>query len=147
MKTLKHKLAGKRTYLDSNIIIYALEGFEVYSVILSNFFNLVDHEFIEIVTSQLSLAECLVKPYAEKREDIIKIYREFIRTSNTLKVQELTENILIDSAKIRAKEKELKLPDAIHIATALFRNCSLFLTNDKRIKSSVIDIIYLDDLK
>ena len=46
-----------------------------------------------------------------------------------LEVIPINRDILEDAAQWRATSK-LKLPDAIHLATALHRQCDSFLTND-----------------
>ncbi|EDX85419.1 hypothetical protein S7335_3120 [Synechococcus sp. PCC 7335] len=43
-------------------------------------------------------------------------------------------SILLEAARVRASTK-LKLPDAIHAATALSTSCTTFLTNDKQFRS------------
>lgn len=49
--------AGSRIYLDTNVWIYALEGFESFNVPLAELFARVDNEEITAVTSELTLAE------------------------------------------------------------------------------------------
>ncbi|MGB7087656.1 MAG: PIN domain-containing protein [Phormidesmis sp.] len=46
----------------------------------------------------------------------------------------ISRSILIRAAAIRASTK-LKLPDAIHAATAITTGCTTFLTNDKQFKT------------
>ncbi len=51
-----------------------------------------------------------------------------------LPVDQMTTNV---AAALRARKRGLKLPDAIHIATALNFNCKRFLTADKGIKGPI----------
>jgi predicted nucleic acid-binding protein len=39
------------------------------------------------------------------------------------------------AAKLRAKYKGLKMPDAIQLATAKYISCKEFITNDKQLKN------------
>jgi hypothetical protein len=52
----------------------------------------------------------------------------------------------MDAAKIRANDSTIKLPDAMHLSTAISEKCGFFITNDKGIKSSLIRVVYLDSL-
>lgn len=54
-----------------------------------------------------------------------------ISSSQNLSVIPVNRQILIEAAKLRANVN-IKLPDAIHAATALLTQCSTFLTNDQR---------------
>ena len=57
----------------------------------------------------------------------------------------ITRALLIEAARLRASSR-LKLPDAIHLATALQYECPVFLTNDTRIRPLPgLDVLYLSD--
>ena len=84
-------------------------------------------------TSELSLAELLVKPIKIKDQFLQDIYEQKIQTSKTLEVLPINREILGVAASIRAQLK-IKLPDAIHVATAQVSNCDVFICNDKGIK-------------
>lgn len=42
-------------------------------------------------------------------------------------------SILVAAARLRA-QLTLRLPDAIHVATALAADCELFVSNDRRVR-------------
>ncbi len=72
-------------------------------------------------------------------------YRE-VFASNAMKLLEASYAVFDDAARLRA-ESGLKLPDALHAATALRAGCALFITNDtdfRRIQD--LPAIILDDL-
>jgi predicted nucleic acid-binding protein len=56
-------LAGRRAYLDANVFIYALNGFPSLVDVLGGIFGLLDQNLMTAVTSELTLAELLVKPH------------------------------------------------------------------------------------
>lgn len=124
-------IQGNRVYLDANIWIYALEGYPAFIQDLTQLFQSIDQGNLSVVTSELSLAEALVKPY--QNQDLAQqvIYKQFIRSSQQLSVIPVSRDVLIEAARLRASIN-IKLPDAIHAATALLTQCSTFLTNDKR---------------
>ena len=142
-----NRLVDQKVYLDANIFIYAIEGFENYKPILLRLLEMIDSGKINAITSELTLSECLVKPYKYNKIDIANVYERFIQSSSTLNVKGIFRDILIDAAKIRAKGVALKLPDAIHLATAISEQCKIFLTNDKGIKSTDIQVVFLDSIQ
>jgi predicted nucleic acid-binding protein len=125
---------GQKLYLDTNIWIYALEGYPEYRQNLHLLFSAIDQGRLGAVTSELTLAEVLVKPVKNQQEAIRRAYETAIRPSASLQVIGISRDILIQSACLRAQSK-LKLPDAIHAATALALQCDIFLTNDQGFQS------------
>jgi len=87
-----------------------------------------------LCTSELSLAELLVKPLARQDERRIGVYDGWILNSDSIEVREIDRAVLWTSATIRSQYPTLRLPDAIHLATALHCDCSHFLTDDRSIK-------------
>ncbi|WP_330203781.1 type II toxin-antitoxin system VapC family toxin [Cyanobacterium sp. Dongsha4] len=139
-------IKGKKIYLDTNIFIYAVEGYEEYLEHLDLLFNYLEHGLLQAITSELSLSEVLVKPMIDENIHLQNIYQDMIQTSSSLEVINIDRKILIESANIRSKTK-IKLPDSIHGATAIFNNCSDFLTNDKQLNLLPdINVIILEDL-
>ncbi|MFH0958320.1 MAG: hypothetical protein V1897_06415 [Pseudomonadota bacterium] len=55
-------IKGERIYLDTNIIIYPLEGYPECASSLATLFAAIDEGKLSAVTSELTLAESLVKP-------------------------------------------------------------------------------------
>ncbi|MEH2145360.1 type II toxin-antitoxin system VapC family toxin [Nostoc sp.] len=55
-------IQGTRLYLDTNIWIYALEGYLPFIQDLTQLFQSIEQGNLSVVISELSLAEVLVKP-------------------------------------------------------------------------------------
>jgi len=125
---------GQRIYVDANIVIYAVEGFADYADRIQALLEAMDAGEVVAVSSELTLAETLVKPLKDQKPAIQQAYRTFLTLTPTLEVTPISRDILEDAAKWRATTK-LKLPDAIHLATAFRRNCDSFLTNDDVFRS------------
>jgi len=133
-------------YLDTNIFVYALEGFERFEPLLSDLFKQIQDGQLRAVTSELTLAEVLVKPLADGETEICAAYTAAVQDSGGLEVVPITREVLIEAAGIRAKTG-VRLPDAIHIATSILSGCQTFLTNDKSIREIPnMKVIYLSDL-
>jgi predicted nucleic acid-binding protein len=91
-----------------------------------------------LCTSELSLAELLVRPYREKNETLIQLYDNLIQRQNPwLEVGPVDHQTLWYAAVLRAGYPSIKLPDAIHLTTAIGFSCSHFLTADARIRGPV----------
>jgi predicted nucleic acid-binding protein len=86
------------------------------------------------VTSEFTLAQALVKPLEIDRQDIADPYVDLIQSSDHLIVIPIDRSVLVDAAHYRAR-LGIKLPDAIHVATAAAASCEVFLSNDRRIKT------------
>ena len=71
-------LAGSKIYLDSNIIIYAVEGFSEYAARVQALLEAMDSGEITTVTSELTLAEVLVKPKQDQNQALEGAYRRFL---------------------------------------------------------------------
>lgn len=139
---------GKSIYLDVNIFIYAIEGYPQFESYLFELFEQIDAGRLQAITSELSLAEALVKPAMNGNIELEKIYTEAIQSTQWLKVIPVTKEILIGAAKIRGKITQLRLPDAIHLMTAKSTLCSSFLTNDKQLKNFVdeMEVVLLSEV-
>ena len=139
-------LTGKQVYLDTNIIIYLLEGFEPHTTILSQLLQAIEQGQITCITSELTVAEVLVRPFKREAADHIKTYTDALNDPRLVTLKPVTYQTFVDAAFTRA-ETGMKLPDAIHVAAALQANCDIFLTNDKKIKTpKSLCLMTLDEL-
>jgi predicted nucleic acid-binding protein len=137
---------GPKVYLDANFFIYVLEAVEPWTRSAREVLGALDRGDLRAVTSELSLAECLVKPLGLGRSEIAEAYLEFLKDRRSLTVRPITREILIEAARLRGLSR-IKLPDAIHAATALQMGCSSFLTNDDRLKIEGIEVLGWPDLE
>ena len=128
---LLNAIQGNSVYLDTNIWIYALEGFPDFAQELATLFQAIDQGQLTAVTSELSLSEVLVKPIQNGNAAQQNIYKQAISSTSILQVVPVQRDVLIEAARLR-ETVNLKLPDAIHAATAIATQCSTFVTNDHR---------------
>jgi len=132
---LDNHLQGRRLYLDANVFIYALEGYSAFVQLLGDLFDEIDGGRWSAVTSELALAECLVKPMMDGNEALCQTYENAFQETHSLHVGPVTRPVLVQAAALRAQNPALKLPDAIHAATAIACGCQTFVTNDKCLKA------------
>ena len=137
---------GQAAYLDANILIYLLEDYPEYRLALDSLLSLIETGKVQAHTSQLSLTEILVKPYKDNAHEVVEQYKALFDVPQFLTVHQVTPDILVKAAEIRS-QSSIKLPDAIHIATAQLSDCHIIITSDRALKNvEQIEVIGLDDL-
>lgn len=123
-----------KVYCDANVLIQALEGGEEPAKLLEAVFGAVEQKAITLVTSTLSLAETLQKPLERNDRKLVGAYAILLANdrSDFVHTIEVSRSILVDAAFVRIRKKSIKLPDAIHIATAERSGCDQILTRETR---------------
>ena len=89
---------GRRTYLDTNIFIYAVEGYEPEQAFMRELLAALDAKAFGAVTSEFTLAELLVKPLELGREDVVAAYIDLVQPSDQVAVLPVDRSILIEAA-------------------------------------------------
>ncbi len=120
--------------LDTQIFIYFIEEDKRFLPLVRPVFEAIDHGILPAVTSALTLMEVLVVPYRNRNTALADRYEALLTRSRGLHCLDVDRSLLKIAAGLRANFK-LKPPDAIQVAAAMVANCSVFLTNDRRIPS------------
>jgi predicted nucleic acid-binding protein len=94
------------------------------------------------VTSELTLAEVLAGCEVPHSPPIKRAYLDLIVWNKFLDLVPISRDILYESADLRFAHREthgkkLKLPDAIHLVTAIQRRCQYFASADRGISTPV----------
>ena len=122
-----------RVYIDANILLYVIEGSELFRAQLGQLMDALDAGKLLGVTSDLTFAEVMVKPFASRNERYISAYRHLLVGVSALEVVPISREVLEQSAILRA-EIGGKLADGIHVATAVMKKCSHFISEDAGIR-------------
>jgi predicted nucleic acid-binding protein len=122
-----------RVYVDTNIFIEAFEKDGEDSEVARLVFEWFRSSRGLAVVSELTVAELLVKPIRDNDSDLIEAYTDLIYSPNLYLVCPVERSVLMEAAHQRAFYPATKLPDAIHVATALLQKCRVFLTTDARL--------------
>ena len=125
----KHKKIG----LDSNILIYFIEGSPAYEKPIGKIFEAVRTGRNRGICSALTLLEVLVQPYRENNEELVNKFYGLLTTFPNLSWMEMDVNTADLGAQLRAKYR-LKTPDAILLATAIQFQATGFIGNDAQMK-------------
>lgn len=123
-----------RVYLDTNFIIKAFETSDEVAKKATRLLS--DAKILSpprFVTTELTLAELMVLPYRHADSRLIQFYENLFFGRTWLDVQPVTRDILLSAAQLPAANPARKLPDAVHVATAIESGCTHFLSSDKGI--------------
>lgn len=139
-------LQERLVYLDTNVFIYALNGFPEFASTLGELFKNIERGNVSAVTSELTLAELLVIPFRHDNAEEEKRCRMILRPLPHLSLLPVSMEVLESMARLRAANPAIRSPDAIHAATAQSVKCDVFLTNDRRLKTVAgVNVVLLSE--
>jgi len=130
-------------FLDTAPVIYFVEQNPEFSPKVQELFERLDDGNLTAVVSPITLAECLVLPYKQKKVEIAQIFTELLANSENVLFYPIDEVIADKAADLRARYN-LTLTDAFQLAIAIQAECDAFLTNDadlKRVKEIPILVL------
>ena len=107
-----------RVYLDANVFIAAYESKGARSDHAWWLLDAIERGDLLGVTSEITLAEVLVRPFEEQDHDLIRSYQDVLSPANGMEVPNVSRQVLIEAAILRSMRRSLRLPDAIHVASA-----------------------------
>ncbi len=118
-------------YLDTNRIIYFVENHPTWGPKVIARITSIRAASDELAVGDLARAECLVAPFKYGDVGLEARYRAFFSDPD-IRVLGMTAAVCERAARLRAAYP-FKLPDALHLATAIEHGCGLFLTNDAKL--------------
>jgi predicted nucleic acid-binding protein len=137
----KHKAIG----LDTAPFIYYIEDVVPFADLLDPVFNLLEKHAVRAVTSTVTLAEILTKPFADKNFSLADDIKFTLKSFSSIAVASIDEKLAEAAALIRARYA-IRLPDALQLAAAIQGEATLFLTNDKRVKKvDAVEVLVLSE--
>jgi predicted nucleic acid-binding protein len=136
----------RRLFLDTSPIIYHVQGIPTYQALMDWVFQQFQARAFELVTSPVTLAECLVQPYRQGDMGLVQQFRIVITGGNQVIYQGI-DAVAENAAELRARYN-LTLTDAFQVAAALSAGCQALLTNDLALKRVTdLTILVLDELE
>jgi predicted nucleic acid-binding protein len=146
INTLIKSIHGSRVYFDTNPIIYFVEQNDNFIQVIDPIFNLIGTGDIFAYTSELTLAEILIKPFKDGSNNIISAHKELLLDEDFFRLTSIDRDLLMQAAEFGGKNNT-KLPDAIHMVSAMSNDCQYFITNDKKFRDyGSIKVIQLSEL-
>lgn len=136
------KTKGQKVYFDDNIFIYVLNNTPHFVDVCLPFFDAVESGDIEGCTGDIGFSELLVKPM--QTNDMIGIdqIHSLFDERGYFELISHSREMFEMAAYIRANQK-LKMPDAIHTATAIKSGCKYMVTYDDKLarRANGIEVI------
>ncbi|CAL8978915.1 tRNA(fMet)-specific endonuclease VapC [Rhodoplanes serenus] len=126
-----------RIYIDTNIFIYAVEGEAATAPPSRALLAALRGRPGTAVSSEITLAEVLAPP---RRPDALpvavkrRVYLDMLAWSGLVELVPVSRDILVSTADVRSTAR-LRLPDAIHLATAIHARCGFFVCGDDDFQS------------
>ena len=137
----KHKIIG----LDTAPFIYFIEDVAPYADLVDPVFRFLENQRLRAVTSTVTVAEILTKPFADKNFFLADEIKFTLESFSSLSVVSIDERLAEAAALIRARYT-IRLPDALQLAAAIQGEATLFLTNGKRVKKvEAVEVLALSD--
>jgi predicted nucleic acid-binding protein len=125
---------GSLVYIDSNIFMYFIEGQPEFSSVVRAVFEKIAAAGAIIVTSELTLAECIFKPAREGDQELIALYQNLFRNNEAIETLPIG-GAIVELAVLSGGTIGLKLLDAVHYISAMEAGCHFFVTGDSAFKS------------
>jgi predicted nucleic acid-binding protein len=134
----------RRVYLDANMLIYMIDGTVEHmaraTAIVASF-----QADSDMFSSEITLGECLRGALRQSNRGSASNYLSVLENEDFITLEPVSLSIIRRAAHLGA-ELNMKLIDAIHVATAETLRCSVFLTNDRGIRAPAgIEFRYLTD--
>jgi len=123
----------KTIFLDTAPVIYFIEAHEQFGPLVKQVIELIDKYMIRAFTSVLTLSEVLSKPAETGNDELVEQFKTYLKNGPNLTMFPITETIGENAGILRGKYPHLKTVDAVQIATALYAEADVFLTNDKKL--------------
>ena len=123
-------------YLDSNVLVEAFEQDTARADHARWILAAVEDGRLRAVTSELTLAEVLVKPLQNSALALAAAYETILEGGPTFDVVPVGRAVLLEAARVRAERSSIRLPDAIHVATARRAGSRCIITGDGRMSTS-----------
>jgi len=121
-----------KVYFDTNCIIYLLERNPIWEASVIARITVLRAAGDELAIGDLSRAECLIGPFKSGDSGLEARYRAFFADPVVISFP-VNVPVFERAAQIRAKYVSIKLPDALHLATAIEHGCGSFVTADAKL--------------
>ena len=131
--------------VDTALFIYLWEHHPRYYSLSEVLFDYLKEPQVEGVTSIITLIEACIHPKRQGREDLVQAYEQALLHSQQVRTLPVHTALARRTVALRA-QYDIRVPDALQIATAMEAGATAFVTNDRRLaKVQEIQVLVLDD--
>ncbi len=141
------KMHGQRVYFDVKLFIYVLNNTTQWLDACLPFFDAVQNGDIEGCTGDIGLSELLVKPMQTNDMVGVDLVQSLFDGRGYFTLLSHTREMFVLAGHIRGTQK-LRMPDAIHTATAIQSGCKFMLTHDATFarRAQGVEVINIGEL-
>jgi predicted nucleic acid-binding protein len=133
----------QRLGIDTAPFIYLWERHPTYLTLAQVLFSYLKQPQAQGYTSIITLIEVCVQPQRRGRLDLVQAYQSALLHSEQVHTVPVDLPIADRAMALRA-QYDIRMPDALQIATALESGATAFVTNDQRlIKVEDLDVLVL----
>ncbi|HVM29451.1 MAG TPA: type II toxin-antitoxin system VapC family toxin [Candidatus Limnocylindrales bacterium] len=144
--TLRLLQKHRRVAIDSNVLIYLLEGSGDLAGRSADLLDDIANGAGEGVLSVLTLAEVCSGPARIGDTGMVERYAEELTSLENVAVVPIDADVAVEAALLRGAGS-LSMGDALQLATARAGGATAFVTNDRRISAvHRLEVVYLDEL-
>jgi predicted nucleic acid-binding protein len=134
-------------FVETAPLIYFVERNPTYIARMRSVIQMIDEGTVAGLSSVITLLEVLTQPIKTGDRAVEKAYRDILLSSRNFTLIPINVPVAEQASELRARYN-LKTPDAIQIAAALYSGCDAVLTNDLALRRiQEISVLILDDLE
>lgn len=138
---------GRLIAIDTSILIYLLEEHPQYATHARRLFERIEKGSLKAIFSIVGMIELLTGVKKKGRQDLAQDYKLLLSHLPNFDIYSIDEKI-VDVASTMRATYGIRTPDAIHVATAIAKGATLFVTNDRALKKiKEIKVVSLNDLQ
>lgn len=123
--------------LDTNVFIYALKEKSQFNQVANVLLEQIRERRPKVFISVLVLEEIFIRIFRENSEEKIPYYLGLLTAGGIISIVDVSRQVAIKAAQIRANYRSLRTPDAIHLATAIESKAKFFVTADRRLPKKI----------
>lgn len=132
LKKLKNTVYGKKVLIDSNIIIYLTDTIQPYDALSKELFTMIEEGKAEAAISIISVAEVMQGPIKAGKSDIANEVKDYLVNFPNCQCLYITYDVLEKIGNDdRINWKALRSIDSLIIASGLYSEVDLFISNDR----------------
>ncbi|MBI4438005.1 type II toxin-antitoxin system VapC family toxin [Candidatus Uhrbacteria bacterium] len=138
---------GRLIALDTSILIYLLEEHPTHAIKVHRLFERIEKGSFRGVFSIIGMIELLTGVKKKGRDDLAQDYKLLLSHFPHFEIYSIDEDIVDIASKLRAVYG-IRTPDAIHLATAITKKCTIFISNDRALKKvKEIKVVSVNELE
>lgn len=124
-------MSGIRICLDTNVFIDVINKEKPYYHKSKDVLAAVERKQVKAIVPTLVIAEVLTGFYIDRKENLAEEFLSAMLANEYIEIAPLSVEIATKSASVRAKTN-LRLPDSIVLATAVYERVDILVSNDAR---------------